>query len=79
MGVQIRAPGGKLEWLYITGLDDRAKGIREFRVSVMDEVSAVLEATPFVHGHVSGNSLHPGLIGMWRDPGQLNATTHRDG
>ena len=54
--------------------DDRAKGIGEFRIAVMDEVSAALEEAPFVHGEVPGDLLHPGFIGMWHDPGDLNAT-----
>ena len=43
MGIQIWTPSWKLEWLYMTRLDDRAKGIREFRVTVMDEVTTVLK------------------------------------
>ncbi len=46
--VRSYAVGGKLEWLYTTRLDDRTKGIHEFRVTVMDEVSTVLEETLFL-------------------------------
>jgi len=74
VGVQIRTPGWELEWLYITRFDDRAKRIREFRIAGMDEVSAAVEEAPFVHGDIPGDFLHPGFIGMWRDPGDLNAT-----
>ncbi len=58
----------------MTRFDDRAKRIREFRIAVMDEVSAALEEAPFVHGDIPSDILHPGFIGMWRDPGDLNAT-----
>ena len=40
----------------------------------MDKISAALEEAPLVHGDISGYLLHPGFIGMWRDPGDLNAT-----
>ena len=40
----------------------------------MDEVPASIEETPFVHRDIPGDLLHPGFIGMWRDPGDLNAT-----
>ena len=74
MGVQIRTPGWKLEWLYTTRLDDRTKRIREFRIAVMDEVSTVFEETPFIHGDIPSDLHHPGLIGMLCDPGDLNPT-----
>jgi len=72
--VQIRTPGGKLERLYMTRSYDRTKRIREFRIAVMDEVSVALEEASFVHGDISYDLHHPGFIGMWRDPGDLNAT-----
>jgi hypothetical protein len=59
----------------MTRFDDRSKRIREFPIAVMDEVSASLEEAPLVHGDISGHLLHPGFIGMWRDPSNLNATT----
>ena len=40
----------------------------------MDEISAALEESPLVQGHVSGDLLHPGFIRMVRDPGDLNAS-----
>ncbi len=58
----------------MTRSDERAKGICEFRIAVMDEVSAALEDAPFVHGDIPGDLLHPGFIGMWRDPSDLDAT-----
>ena len=64
----------KFEWLYLARFDDRAKGIREFRIAVMDEISAITEKPPFIHGCVSGDLFHPGFVGMWRDPRDLNAT-----
>ncbi len=53
--------------------DDRAKRICEFRIAVMDEVPAAFEKTPFVHDDIPRDLLHPGFIGMRRDPGDLNA------
>ncbi len=73
LGVQIRTPGWKLEWLYMTRFDDRTKRIREFRIAVMNEVSTVFEETQFVHGDIPRDLLHPGFIGMCCDPGDLNA------
>ena len=75
MGIQIRAPGWKLQWLHLARFNDRAKGIREFRIAVMDEITAITEKTPFVHGHVSGDLFHPSFIRMRRDSRDLNATT----
>jgi len=58
----------------MTRFDDRAKRFREFRIAAMNEVSAALEGAPFVHGDIPGDLLHPGFIGMWCDPGDLNLT-----
>ena len=74
MGVQIRTPGWKLEWLHMARFDDRAKRIREFRIAVIDEIPAIIEKTPFVHGHVSGHLFHPLLIRMRRDARNLDIT-----
>jgi hypothetical protein len=38
----------------------------------MDEIPAIIDKTPFVHGHVSGNLLHPLLIRMRGDAGDLD-------
>ena len=57
----------------MTGFDNRAKQIREFRIAVMDEVPASLKKAPLIHGDVPGDLFHPGFIGMGRDPGDLNA------
>ena len=54
--------------------DDRAKRIREFCITVVDEISAIIEKTTFIHGDIPRDLHHPGFIGMWRDPGDLNAT-----
>ncbi len=74
MGVQIRTPGWKYEWLYMTRFDDRAKRIREFCIAVMDEISTVFKETPFIHSDIPRDLFHPSLIRMRRDPGHLNAT-----
>ena len=57
-----------------TRLDDLAKGACEFRIAVMDEVSTVIEKTPFVHGDISRDLLHPGFRGMRCDANDLNTT-----
>ena len=48
-------PGWKLEWLYITQFDDRAKRVSEFRVTAVVEVATVFEEIPFIpiHPHSS--------------------------
>jgi hypothetical protein len=74
VGVQIRTSGRKLQRLYMARFDERTKGICEFRVAVMDEVSTVFKDTPFVHRDIPSNVHHPGFIGMWRDSRYLNAT-----
>ena len=74
MGIQIRTPDWKLDWLYMARFDDRAKRICEFRIAVMDEIPAAFEKTPFVHGDIARDLLHSGFIGMWRDPSDLNTT-----
>jgi len=38
------------------------------------EILAIFEEAPFVHRYISGDLFHPGFIGMWRDPGDFNAT-----
>jgi hypothetical protein len=38
----------------------------------MDEIPAITEKTPFVHGHVSGDLFHPSLIRMRGDAGDLD-------
>jgi hypothetical protein len=53
---------------------DRTKRICEFRIAVVDEISAALEEAPLVHTDIPGYLLHPGFIGMWRDPCDLNET-----
>jgi hypothetical protein len=58
----------------MTRFYNRTKRIREFCIAVMDEISAALEEAPLVHGDIPGYLLHPDFIGMWRDPGDLNAT-----
>jgi len=40
----------------------------------MAEVPAFLKEAPSIHGDIPGDLLHPSFIGMWRDPGDLNAT-----
>ena len=40
----------------------------------MDGISAALEKAPLMHRDIPGYPLRPGFIGMWRDPGDLNAT-----
>ena len=54
--------------------DDRAKRIREFRIAVVDEISAIIEETPFIHGDIPRDLFHPLLIRMRCDAGNLNAT-----
>ena len=40
----------------------------------MDEVPAFLKEAPSIHSDIPGDLFHPGFIGMWRNPGNLNAT-----
>ena len=40
----------------------------------MDKVSAALEEPPFIHCDIPGDLLHPGIMGMWRDAGDLHTT-----
>ncbi len=43
-------------------------------IAVMDEILAAFEETPLVHGDIPRDLLYPDFIGMWRDPGNFNAT-----
>jgi hypothetical protein len=38
----------------------------------MDEIPAIAKKTPFVHGHISGDLVHPSLIRMLGDAGDLD-------
>ena len=45
---------------------DRTKRVRELGIAVMDEIPATPKETPFVHGDIPSDLLHPGFIGVYR-------------
>ena len=57
----------------MTRLDGPAKGIREFRITVMDVVPIVFEEAPFLHGDIPSSLHHPRLVWMGRDAGHLHS------
>jgi hypothetical protein len=38
----------------------------------MDEISAIIEKAPFIHGDIPRDLFHPGFIRMLRDSSNLN-------
>src|ERR1700730_1584060 len=72
VGVQVRASRGYGERVDMTRVDDRAEGTRVFRVPIMQKVATVLQDTPFLHRYIPGYLLHPSLIGVNGDAGDVH-------
>ena len=53
-------------------LDQVSKGLAELRTTIVQQIAAVREKAPVLHGYVAGLLLHPWLVGIWRYPRQAN-------
>src|SRR4029434_9524942 len=53
-------------------INDLLKCSTEHGVAVMDEVLAVGQKSPLLHGHVAGHLDHPCPVGMWGDPSHMH-------
>jgi hypothetical protein len=53
-------------------IDDFPKRLKVHGITVVDEISTLIEKTSFVHGYFSDHLLHPSLLRMRCDAGHLN-------
>jgi len=56
-------------------LDQLTERHAELAVPIMQQIPAVGQKSPLLHGHVAPHLLHPLLVRMGRDSGQTNPPT----
>ena len=52
--------------------DNRPEGSRVFRIAIMQKIATVSKGAAALHGRVPGDLLHPLLVRMIGDPGNVN-------
>src|ERR1700693_6513682 len=71
IGVQVRTSRRQRERLDPARLDDRSEGDGVLRVAVMQEITTVSKGAASLHGRVPSHLLHPLLIWVDGDPGDV--------
>ena len=56
----------------MTRFDNRPEGSGVFRIAVMQKIATVSKGAAALHGRVPGDLLHPLLVRMIGDPGNVN-------
>jgi hypothetical protein len=56
----------------MTRFDNRPEGSRVFRIAVMQKIATVSKGAASFHGRVPGQLLHPLLVWVIGDPGNVN-------
>src|SRR4029450_473000 len=72
VGVQIRRPWWQRYPCDPGRVEELLKGRTIFSISVMDQVLPGRQEAPLLHRNVTGDLHHPGLIGMWRHPRNMD-------
>src|ERR1035437_8650378 len=72
IGIPVRTAGRQCKRFAPAGLDDRAEREGVLRVAIMQEIATVLKRTASLHGHVPGHLLHPRLVRVDGDPGDVH-------
>jgi hypothetical protein len=65
--VQIRTSGGKRHGLHTASRQHRPKRCAEFRVTIVQNITASIQISPVLVGRAAGDLFHPLLIRMSRD------------
>ena len=74
IGVQIRTPRRQLHRLDSHGREDSGEGVTEFRISIVQQITAAVEKTGVRKTDVSRHLLHPALVRRARDSGDAYRT-----
>jgi hypothetical protein len=72
IGVQVRTSRRQRERLDLTRFDDRSEGDSALGIAIMQEIPTVSEGAASFHGHVPGDLLHPSLVRMNGNPGDVH-------
>src|SRR5215831_18862216 len=75
ISIQIRTSRRQLNRFYPSSRHGSPEHRAEPRVAIMQDVSPLLQESPFLPDRVARHLLHPSLVRMSCDPGQADATT----
>jgi hypothetical protein len=56
----------------VARFDNRPEGSGVFRIAIMQKIATVSKGAASFHGRVPGHLLHPLLVWMIGDPGNIN-------